>query len=177
MKYIKLYEGFKDPYPYELNLENYESALEFASKYADQHLFKGGELDLDSTYSTDNTSLKDRILLYMNKFAECKNMDRIEVYRSIRLSDLGDLSLNKLGNCWSFDKKCAYPHGYTKVIESIEKDFILTGLISNKDINWKYGFINFLTFSIEQWECYINTGSKVEITNINDKVIKLIGTI
>jgi len=200
MKYIKHFELYKDQYfgkdtddynnlpddwiwssKGELDLTNYESALNYARLHGDPHLFKNKQLDMD-TKDTHGLNIEQRIRTYMEEYKKVSVFKEVNIFRIIKLESINKLNTNNIGQSWSFRKDGAGTYGSGRVIEpnkeyNEETTFLLSGIISTNDIDWESGFFNFLTYSLEQFECCVKKGSTVLITEINDKKVKIKGTI
>ena len=200
MKYIKYFELFKDQYfgkntddynnlpddwiwgsKGELDLNDYESALNYARLHGDPHLFKNKQLDM-VTKDIHGLNIEERIRTYMEEYKKVSVLKEVNIFRTLKLESIDKLDTNNIGECWSFRKEGAGTYGSGRVIEpnkeyNEETNYLLTGIVSTNDINWESGFFSFLTYSLEQFECYVKEGSKVIITEINGKKVKIKGTI
>lgn len=196
MKYIKYFELFKDKYfdkgtseynnlpdnwvwgsKGDLDLSNYDSALNYAYLHGDPHLFKDKQLDMTSKDSHGLT-IEQRIRIYMDEYKKVSLLKEVNIFRTLKLESIDKLDTNNIGSYWSFRKEGAGTYGSGRVIEpgkkyQDESSYLLTGLVSTNSIDWELGFFNFLTYSLEQFECYVKKGSQVLITGINDKIVDI----
>ena len=127
-------------------------------------------------------NIEERIRTYMEEYKKVSVLKEVNIFRTLKLESIDKLDTNNIGECWSFRKEGAGTYGSGRVIEpnkeyNEETNYLLTGIVSTNDINWESGFFSFLTYSLEQFECYVKEGSKVIITEINGKKVKIKGTI
>ncbi len=99
---------------------------------------------------------------------------------NVSLDSVEDLVFDPIGTYWSFEKDGVGDYHGTyrdsgtswKIPKENAKLYILTAIVSPKDINWQHGFDSFMWYGEDQWECSLDNGIPVLITHIDDKKLK-----
>lgn len=146
----------------DLDLSSSSTAYEWALENVD------GVSDADGPYVELN---ENRAEQYSDKYNDVMSESSIKLYRAVCLKKIEDLNLDKVGTHWSFTPEGVGCYGTMKEIPG-SKEFILTGKVNPKDIDWEYGFTSFMWYGEDQWECALNPGAPVEILKIDAKVLE-----
>ena len=157
-------------------LLNYESA----TKYAYENIDDVADC-FDSHHKEQNIQTKfcfenyiDRIESYVDKYNKLKKENEVKIYRLVKLDSISDLDINEIGKHWSFEKSGVGSYGGMhpkRDMEKTGKPYVLTAIISPKDIDWVYGFSSFIWYGEDQWECALMPKTQVLIIKINDKTL------
>lgn len=173
-----LRENLNEYNEYDSFLSNYETATKYAYENIEDvaesfDAYEEDKNDIQAEYSRDNYI--ERIELYVDKYNELKNSNKITIYRLIKLNSIKDLDIKDIGKHWSFDENGVGAYGERhpniKMMKTGEP-YILEAIINPKDIDWIYGFQSFIWYGEDQWECALNKGTNVKIIKINGEELK-----
>ena len=163
MKHLRLFENYDhDPeadHTVTLDLRDYEKAKAWAQVNLDEY---------------ENDDHDERVREYVERYAMYYPGDEVELYRMVMLDSFEDLDVENVGIYWSFERSGAGYYGgsnrrYKKVREG--KPFTLTGTVQVRDIDWEHGFVSYLYYGDEQWECALRDESPVKITHVNQEAL------
>jgi hypothetical protein len=116
--------------------------------------------------------LEDRIYDYMGRYRDVKNDPSVTVHRLIVAENPDAIDCNKIGMYWSFERSGVGSYGMKRQRTERDEDFILTGQVSPRCIDWEHGFASYLWYGDEQWESALFKGCPVLVTHIDDEKLK-----
>jgi len=164
MKYFKLYE--------QQNIQNIMSDEDSAIEYLKSiDFFDSHGYEEDDFVIIDN--IYDIIDIYKNI------TENVTIYRAVKAPSLEDVDLSQTGYFWSFkrDGVGTYDAGLkndfnSKWDRSKEQEIVLTATTHKDNISWLDTLVANAIYGEEQSECYLNKGSDIIITHVNDKELE-----
>lgn len=170
---VKKLQQFESINSNNLNLTDWNSVVKWIEKYGPEQLFdEDGQLDWDHKDTMTGDDLETLIHSYMEKYKDTINEPEIEIYRMVMLNNINDLNTKKIGQFWAFDENSVGAYGITNR-QSTHKPFILTAVISTKDIDWAQGLYSFLAYGKTEFECYMKPKSVCVITHVNNETLSI----
>ena len=158
----------------ELDLNSIDSVKNFCIKHAPKKFFKNGKLKMDKVeVGGDLYTIQELIEFMMDQYNIASDSEEIEIYRSLNLKNIKEINFKNLGESWTFIENCAVSYNS----HENGNNYILTGLINYKNINWEDSFIMYLENGPSESECCPKKGSNINITNINNKQVDIKGII
>lgn len=143
---------------------DHDDILKWIEKNAPDVEIKGGGPEAEM--------MLNRVDAYQYKYEQVMRSPTVTLYRAVVLKSIDALDTKKIGTHWSFEKDGAGAYGLNRSMHKDDKEFILTGIAQTKDIDWEYGFTSFLYYGEDQWECALNPGAHVEITQVDEEPLE-----
>lgn len=165
MKYLKLFEQ------HNINsiMKDEDSAIEY---------LKSIDFFEDHGFDEDDEIIIDNIYNIIYKYRWLKN-DYVTVYRILEVPSFNYIDLEQVGYFWSFDRDgvgaydSALMNDFNKKWSGDNKketqEIVLTATTHKDNINWLETLVSNAIYGEEQFECYLNKGSAIKITHIDDK--------
>tara|TARA_X000000368_G_scaffold417643_1_gene414631 strand:+ start:4799 stop:5317 length:519 start_codon:yes stop_codon:yes gene_type:complete len=126
-------------------------------------------------FNENDSIILDNISNIVYKYRWLKD-NKVNIHRSLDVPSFEDINLNKVGYFWSFSKDGVgnYDSGVLNTFNKNWKDkktksIVLTAVVDKKSINWEETLVSNAIYGDEQFECYLNKGSDIIITHINNE--------
>lgn len=136
------------------NSSDIETRLIAASK-RDKHRFR---------------SILENIGLYVSKYQYYEKEGKVTLYRMLEMPEdadpISDIAWNSVGEHWSFLLSGAGV--YLGSGEDNVRYYLIVAEVPFDCVDWESGFINYLNFGTNEFECTLVRGCKIWVTEIHE---------
>lgn len=149
-----------------LDLSDYNSTYNFAMEHGSEMFWNDeGEFDENATDQNGYT-LKELINTYMGYYSEINDEAYIKLYRTIQKDKLSLIDYNNLGIYYSKREGGAFAYGTNLNRPEGKNYYTFTIEVEPKYIDWKEGFISFMSFGVIEDEIRLVKNAPIEIIDI-----------